>query len=429
MTHRLDDGRTVGIAHDYLTQRGGAERVVLALARAFPGAPVHTTLYDPPGTYPEFAELDVRVSPLNRVGPLRRSHRAALPVLHLASEALTPTEDVVIASTSGWAHGFHACGDVVAYCHSPARWLYQSQEYLGGPLWTSARGVGLGAVRPMLRRWDARAARRPTRYLANSRIVRQRIADAYGIDATVVPAPHSMDASARQAPVPELEDWAEAGIPPRGLPPAPVQERARAAGRRAGHRPPPRRRGQRSGPRPHPRRPHRPRPAGLRPHGRADALGLRTRHAAPRPEPGGLRPDADRGGGLRGPQRHPPGRRLPRHRRRGGHRPARRPAGAGALPPRDRGGAGPPVGPRRHPRPRRHLLGGAVRRRASAPSSTSCEPRPDGLRAGRPGPTPRSPIGPDLREPADGTGSGGTYWVAGPPRDHDDITGTAGVTE
>jgi glycosyltransferase involved in cell wall biosynthesis len=212
VTYRLDDGRTVGIAHDYLTQRGGAERVVLALARAFPGAPVHTTLYDPPGTYPEFAELDVRVSPLNRVGPLRRSHRAALPVLHLASEALTPTEDVVIASTSGWAHGIHAGGDVVAYCHSPARWLYQSEDYLGGPLWASARGVGLGAVRPMLRRWDARAARRPARYLANSRIVRQRIADAYGIDATVVPAPHSMDPSAPQAPVPELEDWAEQGF-------------------------------------------------------------------------------------------------------------------------------------------------------------------------------------------------------------------------
>ena len=45
---------TVAIAHDYLTQRGGAERVVLSLMRAFPGAPVHTTLYDPDGTYPDW---------------------------------------------------------------------------------------------------------------------------------------------------------------------------------------------------------------------------------------------------------------------------------------------------------------------------------------------------------------------------------------
>ena len=46
----------VAIAHDYLTQRGGAERVVLAMARAFPDAPIYTTLYDPQQTFPEFAD-------------------------------------------------------------------------------------------------------------------------------------------------------------------------------------------------------------------------------------------------------------------------------------------------------------------------------------------------------------------------------------
>ncbi len=211
MTHRLDDGRSLGIAHDYVTQRGGAERVVLALARAFPGAAVHTTLYDPDGTYPEFEALDVRVSALNRVGPLRRSHRAALPVLPLATASLRPDEDVVIASTSGWAHDFHATGDLVAYCHAPARWLYQSEAYLGRPLWRSAKGIGLGILRPGLRRWDRRAARRPVRYLANSRVVRDRIREAYGIDAEVVHPPHTMDPAAPRTSVPALAAWADDG--------------------------------------------------------------------------------------------------------------------------------------------------------------------------------------------------------------------------
>ena len=35
----------VALAHDYLTQRGGAERVVLTLLKAFPQAPLHTVLY------------------------------------------------------------------------------------------------------------------------------------------------------------------------------------------------------------------------------------------------------------------------------------------------------------------------------------------------------------------------------------------------
>ena len=51
---------TVAIAHDYLTQRGGAERVVLTLMKAFPEATVYTTLYDPDGTYPEFADGEHR---------------------------------------------------------------------------------------------------------------------------------------------------------------------------------------------------------------------------------------------------------------------------------------------------------------------------------------------------------------------------------
>ena len=211
MTHRLEDGRTLGLVHDYLTQRGGAERVVLSLSRSFPGAPIHTTLYDPEGTYPDFRALDVRASVLNRVGTFRRDHRVALPLLPLASASVRPTEDVVIASTSGFAHGFHAKGAVIAYCHAPARWLYQPEAYLGGPPWRGGRGIALGALAPALRWWDARAARRPARYLCNSRVVRDRIRDAYGIDARVVPAPHSMDAGAPRTPVDALADWAGSG--------------------------------------------------------------------------------------------------------------------------------------------------------------------------------------------------------------------------
>ena len=100
----------VAIAHDYLTQRGGAEKVVLAMSRALPDAPIHTLLYDPANTYPEFADRDVRVSPLNRVGVLRKNHRAALPLLPLAASAMRVDADIVIISSSGWAHGFRAGG-------------------------------------------------------------------------------------------------------------------------------------------------------------------------------------------------------------------------------------------------------------------------------------------------------------------------------
>src|SRR5213593_4554906 len=78
----------VAIVHDYLTQRGGAERVVLSMLRALPGAPLHTSLFEPGTTFPEFAGRDVRPVWLNRLGPLRRDHRLALPLLAPAFSSL-----------------------------------------------------------------------------------------------------------------------------------------------------------------------------------------------------------------------------------------------------------------------------------------------------------------------------------------------------
>ena len=57
------------IVHDYLTQRGGAERVVLVFAEAFPDAPILTSLYDPDDTFEAFGDLEVRTGILDRSEP------------------------------------------------------------------------------------------------------------------------------------------------------------------------------------------------------------------------------------------------------------------------------------------------------------------------------------------------------------------------
>lgn len=199
----------VAIAHDYLTQRGGAERVVLTLHKAFPDAPVYTTFYDPAGTYPEFADAEIVTSPLNRLGLLRRDHRRALPLLAPASARMRVDADVTIVSSSGWAHGFEISGKSAVYCYSPARWLYDTDRYLGRSAHTSPLGLALLGMRPALVRWDKRAAARADRYLAISEVVRERIRATYGLDADVLPAPHSMDADAEQQRVAALEDWTD----------------------------------------------------------------------------------------------------------------------------------------------------------------------------------------------------------------------------
>jgi glycosyltransferase involved in cell wall biosynthesis len=193
----------VAIVHDYLTQRGGAERVVLSMLKAFPDAPLYTSLYAPESTFPEFRAADIRTSPLDRLSPLRRSHRIALPLLARTFSNMSVHADVAVCSTSGWAHGARVTGTKIAYCHAPAHWLYATDEYLGSR--RRAARLALTALRPSLERWDRDAAASAHRYLTNSTTVGRRIERLYGKKAEVMPPPPALDAAGPQHPVRGLE--------------------------------------------------------------------------------------------------------------------------------------------------------------------------------------------------------------------------------
>lgn len=190
--------RDVALVHDYLNQRGGAERVVLELAAMFPRAPLYTSLYRPESTFPGFRALDVRTSPLQRL-PVDRRFRALLPLYPAAFRALGELDaELVLSSSSGWAHAvrtspraFHA-----VYCYTPARWLYG--QYMGSASAQRALAPFAGA----LRRLDARAARRADLYIGISRLVSDRIRRVYGREAPVVYPPVDV---ARFAPSPRGE--------------------------------------------------------------------------------------------------------------------------------------------------------------------------------------------------------------------------------
>ena len=199
------DGPKVAIAHDYLTQLGGAEKMVLSMSRAFPNAPIYTLLYDPATTYPEFAECDIRVSAANKLVPLRKHHRQGLPVWPLFARSMFVDADIVLTSTSGWAHGFRTRGRKLVYCYSPARWLYLPDKYLGEDA-SVVKRVGLAVASPYLKAWDRRMAYSADKYLAISTLIKGRIAAAYGIQSDVVFGPAETANLAEPQGVPELQE-------------------------------------------------------------------------------------------------------------------------------------------------------------------------------------------------------------------------------
>ena len=180
----------VAIVHDYLNQRGGAEKVVLEMSNMWPQAPIYTSLYRPDSTFDEFRGRDIRTSFLDRI-PVDRGFRNLFPLYPAAFWSFGEIDaDVVIASSSGWAHMARAVASAVhvVYCHTPARWLYHD-DYLNSGGRRARRQALLAPVGRSLRRFDARAARRADSYVANSDGIRHRVRSAYGLDPAVVYPP------------------------------------------------------------------------------------------------------------------------------------------------------------------------------------------------------------------------------------------------
>lgn len=192
----------VALAHDYLSERGGAERVVVSLTKAFPNAPLYTSVYEP-GRFPELEGLDIRTSGLNGVDLFRRHHRAAMPLIPGAFQRLRVDADVVLCSSSGFSHGITTDAPKIVYCHNPPRWLYQKSQYVAGRkrFWLAST-----AVQPYLRHWDQKAAASCVRYLANSSVVARRIAEVYDRHAEVLPPPTTLDPSGPQDAVDKFDE-------------------------------------------------------------------------------------------------------------------------------------------------------------------------------------------------------------------------------
>lgn len=169
----------------------GAERTFAAMADINPRAQIFTLLYDEAGTNCRFADHEVHTSPLSHLGVGQRSFRRLLPLYPWAVGRLKlPSSDVVLSSSSAFAHGVRVPSGAVhiCYCHAPFRYAWNEQrralEEVPAPLrpllrWQLAR----------MRGWDQSASRGVDAYIANSQLTRERIKRFYGRESTVIHPP------------------------------------------------------------------------------------------------------------------------------------------------------------------------------------------------------------------------------------------------
>jgi glycosyltransferase involved in cell wall biosynthesis len=179
------------IAHDYLLVMRGAERTFAAIAELYSNAPIFTLLYDERGTNERFAGRSITTSPLQRLGVGQSQFRRLLPLYPFAVERLRAPEcDVVVSSSSAFAHGMRIPDDAVhlCYCYTPFRYAWYEESCALGELPPPLRPLLRQQLR-RIRKWDLAASRRVDAYVAISELSRERIKRYYGRDAPVIHPP------------------------------------------------------------------------------------------------------------------------------------------------------------------------------------------------------------------------------------------------
>ncbi|MPM14461.1 D-inositol-3-phosphate glycosyltransferase [bioreactor metagenome] len=183
----------LAIVHDALTVSGGAERVALFMAQAFPDAAFFTSVYLPEKTFPEFKQIEVRTLPLSGGVHSDRQFKLMYPLWLSEIRQLKFSEfDVVLSSSTYLAKYIRPAKGVMhrSYLHAPFRLLWKPESYSADSLPTpnSMRGLVELAL-PPLRRFDIRETRQIDSLAANCQNIADEIKTIYGRESTVIHPP------------------------------------------------------------------------------------------------------------------------------------------------------------------------------------------------------------------------------------------------
>ena len=186
----------VALVCDWLTNVGGAEKVLLRLHQLYPEAPIYTSKYSPKGI-DWFRDAEVKTgwlqifpAGMRRVlGPLRQRWFS-----HLKLSGY----DLVISVTGAEAKAVRVPDGVhICYCHAPTQYYWQMYD-------TYVKNPGFGVLNPLvrvcfkilvgpLRKADLKAAQRPDWFVTISEYEREAIRKYYGRESEIIHPPVDVD--------------------------------------------------------------------------------------------------------------------------------------------------------------------------------------------------------------------------------------------
>ncbi|MBR3236772.1 glycosyltransferase [Candidatus Saccharibacteria bacterium] len=196
----------VALVCDWLTNVGGAEKVLLEMHKLFPKAPIYTSKYSPKGI-DWFKDAEVKTGWLQIfpvfmrriLGPLRQSYFSHLDLSDYDLIISVTGAEAKAVKSGKWLHekgvknvkcpnGLH-----ISFCHVPTQYYWEMYD-------TYVKNPGFGILNPVvrvcfkalvkpLRKADLKAAKRPDYYITISEYAKEQIQKYYDREATVIHPP------------------------------------------------------------------------------------------------------------------------------------------------------------------------------------------------------------------------------------------------
>jgi glycosyltransferase involved in cell wall biosynthesis len=181
----------IALVHDYLTQKGGAERVFELLCHRFPDADIYTSLYDPEQTI-ELGDRLVKTTILQNIPGAKKYFRLMAPFYYPVFRALDLQDyDLIISSSTSFAKSVRKRDGAkhICFCHNITRFLWDTRTYLRE--YTDFQNLYpfIDKIFRAMRKVDKVYAQEPDLYIANSTTVAKRIQETYGRKSIVVNYP------------------------------------------------------------------------------------------------------------------------------------------------------------------------------------------------------------------------------------------------
>ncbi|MEG6522891.1 glycosyltransferase [Desulfotomaculum sp. 1211_IL3151] len=181
----------IAIVHDWLTNMGGAEKIIQLLHKMYPAAPIYTLLYNGDKMPADFQQMDIKTSFLQKLPLAKTKHQLYLQLMPAAIEQFDLSQyDMVLSSSTACAKGVLTRAGTchVCYCNTPMRYAWDFyHEYQKNKNWLARAYIAHQLHK--IRIWDRVAADRVDYFVANSNNVARRIQKHYRRNAKVIYPP------------------------------------------------------------------------------------------------------------------------------------------------------------------------------------------------------------------------------------------------